>query len=52
MRVAFALLAPSLLGAQAIDLARYRLVDLTHPFNAQTIYWPNAPSTFKLEKLA
>lgn len=43
---------PAAVGAQTIDLARMRMVDLTHPFNAQTIYWPNAPSTFKLDKLA
>jgi kynurenine formamidase len=43
---------PVAVGAQTIDLSRTRMVDLTHPFNAQTIYWPNAPSTFKLDKLA
>lgn len=43
-------LVPAVLHAQGLDLSRYRIVDLTHPFNAQTIYWPNAPSTFKLEK--
>src|SRR5262245_62325249 len=43
---------PSLAAAQTIDLARARTVDLTHPYSAQTIYWHNAPSTFKLEKLA
>jgi kynurenine formamidase len=47
-----ALARPCALGAQTIDLAHYRLVDLTHPLNAQTIYWPTAPSTFKLERLA
>jgi len=40
--------AATRVDAQAIDLSRYRIVDLTHPFNAQTLYWPNAPSTFKL----
>ena len=42
------------LGAtgQAIDLARSRLVDLTHAYNAQTIYWPTASTRFGLEKLA
>src|SRR5207249_4587679 len=44
--------APSLLAAQSLDLTRYRVIDLTHPFNAQTIYWPNAPSPFKLERLS
>ena len=39
-------------GGQAIDLSRSRLVDLTHPYNAQTIYWPTAATKFQLEKLA
>jgi kynurenine formamidase len=38
-------------GAQTIDLTRARLVDLTHPFNANTLYWPTSPSTFRLEQL-
>ena len=45
-------LVPLALHAQALDLSRFRIVDLTHPFNAQSIYWPNAPSTFKLDKLS
>jgi kynurenine formamidase len=45
------LLLSGLLGspcadAQDIDLSRYRLVDLTHSYNAETVYWPTAPSTF------
>jgi kynurenine formamidase len=28
-----------------------RLVDLTHPFDAQTLYWPTSPSGFVLENL-
>ena len=36
----------------AIDLAAYRLVDLTYPFDAETIYWPTAPSGFELERLS
>ena len=38
--------------SQVIDLSRSRLVDLTHAYNAQTIYWPTAPTRFSLEKLA
>ncbi|MGQ0646556.1 MAG: cyclase family protein [Gemmatimonadaceae bacterium] len=38
--------------AQTIDLSRYRVVDLTHPFNAKTLYWPTATTGFKLEQLA
>lgn len=43
---------PAVGSAQTIDLDAARLVDLTHPFNAQTIYWPTSPSTFELEELA
>jgi kynurenine formamidase len=39
-------------AAQPIDLSTQRLVDLTHPLNAQTIYWPTSPSTFRLERLS
>lgn len=38
--------------AQRIDLQRSELVDLTHAFNAQTIYWPTSPARFKLDQLA
>ncbi len=31
---------------------RRRVVDLTHPFAADTLYWPTAPSRFAWEKLA
>ena len=45
------------LGAQgrqadgAVDLAEARLVDLSHSFNARTIYWPTAQK-FKLTEVA
>jgi kynurenine formamidase len=45
-------LAPRFGGAQQLDLARSTIIDLTHPLNAQTLYWPTAPSRFKLEQLA
>ena len=38
--------------AQRADLTDYRLVDLTHPFNAQTLYWPTSATAFRLERLA
>jgi kynurenine formamidase len=38
--------------AVALDLDAVRVVDLTYPFDERTIYWPTAPSTFKLERLA
>lgn len=34
------------------DLSDYRLVDLTHPFGEETVYWPTAPSGFERETLA
>ena len=39
-------------AAQALDLKRYRIVDLTHPLNAKTLYWPTSPTTFKLDSLS
>jgi kynurenine formamidase len=33
-------------GAAPLDVAAYQLVDLTHSFNAQTIYWPTSTKTF------
>src|SRR5262245_51257719 len=38
--------------APSLDLAKARLVDLTHPFDETTLYWPNAPHGFKLERLS
>lgn len=34
------------------DLSRAKLIDLTHPFDDKTIYWPTAPSNFELKKLS
>jgi len=34
-------------AAGAIDLADYDLVDLSHAFNNETVYWPTAPSRFE-----
>jgi kynurenine formamidase len=40
-------------GAEAaFDVRAFEIVDLTHPFNEQTIYWPTAPSRFELDTLA
>jgi kynurenine formamidase len=36
----------------AIDLTRVRLVDLTHPLDSATLYWPTSPTRFRLERLA
>lgn len=35
--------------AQAQDLSAARIVDLTHPFNAQSVYWPTAEMFKKTE---
>ncbi len=37
---------------QVIDVSRSRLVDLTHAYNAHTIYWPTSPTKFRLDTLA
>ena len=37
---------------QAIDLSRYTLVDLTHDFDEDTLYWPTSPSRFEKKPLA
>ena len=35
-----------------IEVSDYRIVDLTHAYNARTIYWPTSPSRFELTELA
>lgn len=39
-------------SAQTVDLAQSELVDLTHPFNAQTLYWPTSPDKFELKEVS
>ena len=34
-----------------VDLARAEIVDLTHAFDAKTLYWPSATSGFELKQL-
>ncbi|HKY97200.1 MAG TPA: cyclase family protein [Gemmatimonadaceae bacterium] len=52
LRAALAIISsvPGVLAAQT-DLLSNQLVDLTHALNAETIYWPTSPSTFKLDRL-
>ena len=38
--------------AAGADLAGRQLVDLSHSYDRQTLYWPTAPSRFELEPLA
>jgi kynurenine formamidase len=47
-----ALISLGLLPTQALDFSAYRLVDLTHSFNKDTIYWPTSPFQFELKPLA
>ncbi len=35
-----------------IDLVNYRLLDLTYPFDENTVYWPTSPFGFELSELA
>jgi kynurenine formamidase len=35
-----------------LDLSDYRLVDLSHAYNAETLYWPTSPSRFEKKQLA
>jgi kynurenine formamidase len=44
--------AVSVVRAQSLDLHAYRVLDLSHPFDEQTIYWPTSPSKFELKPLA
>lgn len=37
--------------AFAVDLQHARIIDLTHPFDERTIYWPTSPSSFQLTRL-
>ncbi len=38
--------------AQTIDFTASTIVDLTHPYNEKTVYWPTEKATFKLEPRA
>lgn len=37
---------------RAFDISAYDLVDLSHPYDESTIYWPNSPSGFELHELS
>ena len=39
------------ISAQPLDLESYRLVDLTHAYDADTVFWPSPPTHFALERL-
>lgn len=50
----FTLLSMSIYASSAepIDFDRFNLVDLSHSFDGDTIYWPTSPSGFELERLS
>jgi kynurenine formamidase len=48
MALASTLAASLAAAAPPVDLKAYRLVDLTHPFGSDTLYWPTAPTGFQL----
>ncbi|MDF1505768.1 cyclase family protein [Roseisolibacter sp. H3M3-2] len=55
MRGTLGLLATAAIAAHAqppLDLSRYRMVDLTHAFDARTPYWPTSPTGFRLDTLS
>ena len=39
-------------GQRAAEPSRQRIVDLSHAFGPNTLYWPTSPTKFTLEKLA
>ena len=43
---------PALAAGGAFDLARWEIVDLTHAFDANTLYWPTSPGRFRLDTLS
>jgi kynurenine formamidase len=55
--IAGAALAAAAAAAQSppplppVDLVRAEVVDLTHPFDERTLYWPTAPSRFEIKVL-
>ena len=44
--IAFAAAAATSLAGQTVDLSRYRLVDLSHGYGPNTLYWPTAKTKF------
>lgn len=53
MRTAICIVAGFLaLPAVALDIGEYTLVDLSHPYGNDTLYWPTSPSKFEMKQLA
>lgn len=49
--VSLAVLATAPAGADPLDLAGRELVDLSHAYGPDTLYWPTSPSHFELTPL-
>lgn len=47
-----AIAASALTAAQTIDPSRYRMVDLSHSYGPNTLYWPTSTSKFALSREA
>ena len=47
----FFVMAGTTLAAQ-LDVARHRIVDLSHSYGANTVFWPTSPTKFKLDVIA
>jgi kynurenine formamidase len=43
---------PAAATTASLALEQARVVDLSHPFDEQTLYWPTSPSAFELEQLS
>jgi kynurenine formamidase len=52
-RIAFGFIAGIFtLPAFALEVSEYQLVDLSHAYNSDTLYWPTSPSKFEKTELA
>ena len=52
-RIAAGFVAAVLSGpAFGLDISKYELVDLSHPYGSKTLYWPTSPSRFEKTTLA
>ncbi len=51
-KLIFVLAALPLSSVQAVELTDYRMVDLSHDYSEETLYWPTAPSRFEKRQLA
>jgi len=49
MLIAFVLLLPG--SSFALELDNYHLVDLSHSYGENTLYWPTSPTAFEKEEL-